>query len=149
MSRGRGASILLLAMLVSAWPDALRAAAPEAVTIMRDAWGVPHVFGEGAHTVERGAYAAGYAQAQDRLFQMDVLRRAATGRLSEMLGPDYLLMDQVVRRDGFTAAEHTRFFRQLAARDRRSLEAYRDGVNAFITLVTMDRTRLPFEFTGT
>ena len=34
---------------------------------------------------------------------MDVLRRAATGRLAELLGPSYLLMDEVVRRDGFTA----------------------------------------------
>src|SRR6185503_247473 len=141
--RARVALLLILTAAVA------RAQAPEAVTILRDRWGVPHIFAEGRGAEERGAYGNGYAQAEDRLFEMDILRRAATGRLAQFLGPDYLLMDQVVRRDGYTADEHTRFFRQLSARDRRSLEAYRDGVNAFITLVTMDRTRLPFEFTGT
>jgi penicillin amidase len=140
------ARVTLLLILTAA---VARAQAPEAITILRDRWGVPHIFAEGRGAEERGAYGNGYAQAEDRLFEMDILRRAATGRLAQFLGPDYLLMDQVVRRDGYTTTEHTRFFRQLSARDRRSLEAYRDGVNAFITLVTMDRTRLPFEFTGT
>src|SRR5262245_44586491 len=102
---------LLAVVLVAGLPTASRAATPEAVTIMRDAWGVPHVFQDsGRGGVERGAYAAGYAQAQDRLFQMDILRRAATGRLSELalLGADYLPMDRVARRDGFTQEERER-----------------------------------------
>ena len=123
--------------------------APEAVTILRDRWGVPHIFTEGDGAEERGAYGNGYAQAQDRLFEMDILRRAATGRLSAFLGASYLLMDQVVRRDSYTNAEHRRFFEELSVRDRRSLEAYRDGVNAFIAAVTADHTRLSFEFFGT
>jgi penicillin amidase len=127
---------------------AARAQAPDAVTILRDRWGVPHIFTEGRGADERAAYANGYAQAEDRLFEMDILRRAGTGRLAEMLGPDYLLMDQVVRRDGYTGAELDRFASRLAARDRRSLEAYRDGVNAYIAIVTMDPQRLPFEFLG-
>src|SRR5204862_40962 len=78
---------------------------PEAVTIVRDAYGVPHLFTSGAGARERGAYGNGYAQAEDRLFEMDILRRGATGRLAEMLGPDFLLMDEVVRRDGLTPQE--------------------------------------------
>lgn len=124
-----------------------QAAGPEAVTILRDRWGVPHVFtGDGG--AERGAYAEGYAQAEDRLFEMEIFRRAATGRLAELLGPTYLLMDEVVRRDGYTAAERDAFFRRLAPRDRGALLAYRDGVNAFIEHVTVDRSLLPFEFVG-
>jgi len=125
------------------------AQAPDAVTILRDRWGVPHIFTEGPGANERGAYANGYAQAEDRLFEMDILRRAATGRLAELLGPDFLLMDQVARRDGYTADERAPFFAALDRRDRRSLEAYRDGVNALIAEVTIDPTRLPFEFLGT
>jgi len=124
-------------------------AAPDTVTILRDRYGVPHVFVEGPHGAERGAFADGYAQAEDRLFEMDVLRRAATGRLSEILGHDYLAMDQVARRDGYTLAERKRFFRRLSAPDRRALLAYRDGVNARIARVTADRTLLPVEFGGT
>jgi penicillin amidase len=127
---------------------AARAQSPDAVTILRDRWGVPHIFTEGRGADERAAYANGYAQAEDRLFEMDILRRAGTGRLAEMLGPDYLLMDRVVRRDGYTVAELERFAARLTARDRRGLEAYRDGVNAYIAAVTMDRDRLPFEFLG-
>jgi penicillin amidase len=135
--------ICLLAVRTSA------AAPPEAVTILRDAWGVPHIFTTGPTALETGAYGNGYAQAEDRLFQMDILRRAATGRLAETQGSDFLLMDQVVRRDGFTPEELERFVRRLSRRELRSLEAYRDGVNAFIAKVTMDPRMLPFEFVGT
>ncbi len=126
---------------------AARARGPEAVTILRDAYGVPHIFTDGRGE-EPGAYANGYAQAEDRLFEMDVLRRAASGRLAEMLGSSYLLMDEVVRRDGFTEDERNEFFRRLAPHDRRALLAYVDGVNAFIRKVTLDPRLLPFEFVG-
>src|SRR4029077_11420516 len=122
--------------------------AADTVTILRDRWGVPHIFTEGRGAGERAAYANGYAQAEDRLFEMDVLRRAATGALAEMLGGDYLLMDEVARRDGYTAAERGRFFAHLSRRARRALEAYRDGVNAFVAAITLDPTRVPFEFFG-
>src|SRR6185369_7250313 len=93
-----------LAALVFLCVATAHAQTPEVVSILRDRWGVPHIFEHGRGGDERAAYANGYAQAEDRLFEMDVLRRAATGRLAEMLGPDYLLMDEVVRRDGYTDA---------------------------------------------
>ena len=125
------------------------AAAPEAVTILRDAWGVPHLFNQGRGALLRGAFANGWAQAEDRLFQMEVLRRAATGRLAELLGASYLQMDEVARRDGFTRDERARLFRRLSRNDRRQIEAFRDGVNAYVAKVTLDPTLLPFEFFGT
>jgi penicillin amidase len=140
--------LALVLVLVLVRPQST-AAAPDAVTILRDAWGVAHVFTDGRGARARGAFGNGYAQAEDRLFQMDILRRAGTGRLAEMLGPDYLQMDEVVRRDGFTAAERTAVLKRLDARTRRALEAYRDGVNAFIEKVTLDPTLLAFEFLGT
>ena len=92
------AVILLVAAVTSARP-------PVDVTILRDRWGVPHIFTSGPGASDRSAYANGYAQAEDRLFEMDILRRAGTGRLAETLGPSYLIMDEVVRRDGYTTAE--------------------------------------------
>ena len=53
------------------------------VTVERDNWGVPHI----RATVEDIAEAQGYVMAQDRLWQMDLLRRVARGQLSEILGP--------------------------------------------------------------
>ena len=53
------------------------------VTVERDNWGVPHIR---AASVEM-AEAQGYVTAQDRLWQMDLLRRASRGQLSEVLGP--------------------------------------------------------------
>jgi penicillin amidase len=126
-----------------------RAAGPETVTILRDAYGVPHLFNDGPGARLRGAYANGYAQAEDRLFEMDVLRRVATGRLAATQGASYLPMDEVARRDGFTRDERARIFHRLPLSDRRQITAFRDGVNAFIHEVTVDPQRLPFEFLGT
>jgi penicillin amidase len=143
----RSHALLVLAGVLVAGTAAAKAT-PETATILRDRWGVPHVFTHGARALERGAFADGWAQAEDRLFEMDVLRRAATGRLAAMLGPDYLPMDEVARRDGFTEEELTAFIHRLSPRDRRTLTAYRDGVNAYLREVTLDPTRLPFEFLG-
>lgn len=118
------------------------------VTIWRDAYGVPQVFAEGAGALYQGAYAMGYAQAEDRLFEMDILRRAATGRLAETLGAAYLTMDEVTRRDLYTRAELQQMFARLSARDQQASAAYRDGVNAYIAKVTGDPSLLPFEFGG-
>src|SRR2546428_9843798 len=147
--RATGKAALLLGLLAAvAGPRRLDASPPDAVTILRDAYGVPHIFTSGRRARQRGAFGNGYAQAEDRLFEMDILRRAATGRLAELLGPDFLLMDEVVRRDGFTVEERARLVERLSPRNRGALEAYRDGVNAFIEKVTLDRRLLPLEFTG-
>src|SRR5262249_24917334 len=116
--------------------------------ILRDRGGVPHIFTSGPGASERSAYANGYAQAEDRLFEMDILRRAGTGRLAETLGPSYLLMDEVVRRDGYTSAELHKLFARLSAQDRRSLEAYSDGVKQFIAGGTAAPQRVPPEVGG-
>src|SRR4051794_3586297 len=55
-----------------------------AATIERDRFGIPHVFAENEHDL---FVAYGYAMAQDRLFQLDYLRRKGLGRLAEILGP--------------------------------------------------------------
>src|SRR5207302_8422430 len=109
---------------------------PEAgVTIVRDRAGVPHVVANGPdeQTIEeRLAYGIGYAQAEERLFQMEILRRAGEGRLSDLLGSQYLQMDLLTRRDSETDAERQAEISALDPTNRASLQRYADGINAVI-----------------
>ena len=68
--------------------------------VYRDRWGVPHIFAANKNDAAR---ALGYIHASERLFQMDMQRRAGQGRLSEMAGPGMLGTDKYIRRSGFTA----------------------------------------------
>ncbi len=111
------------------------------VTVYRDARGVPHVFARNEHDV---FFAQGYVTAQDRLFQMDLSRRAAAGRLSEVIGEKTLDVDRFFRSYGLARAARL----SLGATSERSLaalEAYADGVNAFIRQAS-GAGRLPLEF---
>src|SRR5215204_6658270 len=74
----------------------------EAVRIYRDDFGTPHIFAE----TNRGLFEAyGYVVAQDRLWQLELNRRAARGRLSEIFGPSQLNADRFARTTGYTDAE--------------------------------------------
>ena len=110
------------------------------VTVERDNWGVPHIR---AGSVEDLAEAQGYVMAQDRLWQMDLLRRAARGQLSEVLGPATLKIDKDFRLLNFSRAAE-RDVGMMHPDVRRVLEAYARGVNLF---VQQHIDRLPIEFT--
>jgi len=109
-------------------------------TVIRDALGVPHIT---AGSWEDALFLQGFATAQDRLWQMDALRRLAAGELSEVIGAATLEVDQNSRRLRMRrmAEEH---YRTLPAPDRAVLAAYARGVNYFIET---HRDRLPLEFT--
>lgn len=96
------------------------------VTIERDAAGVPVIRGTTRADVAR---ATGYAHAQDRLFQMDLLRRVGAGELSALLGPGLLDRDRRIRLHQFRKRALAALA-ALDAGDRALLEAYTDGVNA-------------------
>ena len=98
------------------------------VEVIRDRWGVPHIYAQNTHDL---FFAQGYVHAQDRLFQMDIARRLATGRLSERFGVLALDTDRMVRTFGFgriAQAEWEAFPADLRA----PLTAYTAGVNAFL-----------------
>ncbi len=109
------------------------------VTVERDRWGVPHIR---AASVEDLAEAQGYVMAQDRLWQMDLLRRAARGQLSEILGAVTLPIDKQFRTYGFSRAAD-RDATLLEPEDRKVLEAYARGVSTFIE---QHGSSLPLEF---
>ena len=109
------------------------------VTVERDRWGVPRVR---ASSVEDLAEAQGYVMAQDRLWQMDLLRRVARGQLSEILGPKTLVIDKEFRTNGFARAAE-RDATLLDPESRKVMEAYARGVNHFIE---QHKNALPLEF---
>jgi len=109
------------------------------VTVDRDGWGVPHIR---ATSVEDAAEAQGYVMAQDRLWQMDLLRRVAQGQLSEILGERTFQVDRDFRTLGFGRAAE-REANTLEPEPRKMLEAYARGVNKFIE---QHQNNLPLEF---
>ncbi len=110
------------------------------VEVLRDAWGVPHIFAQSSHDL---FLAQGYVHAQDRLWQMELNRRSASGRLSELVGEATLGTDRLFRTIGFRRAAEAEFAR-LDTETKEGLEAYAAGVNAFLA---QHRGQLPIEFT--
>ena len=110
-----------------------------AVSVTRDGHGVPTI---DASTLDDLLFAQGYVTAQDRLWQMDVMRRFAAGELSEILGEETLKIDREQRILGLRAAAR-KSVEMASARDRECFEAYAKGVNAYIAGHT---NQLPIEF---
>src|SRR5262245_23121411 len=98
------------------------------VEVVRDREGVPHIF---ARTVEDGICALGFVHAQDRLWQMELLRRAGQGRLSEIFGEETINTDIFMRTLDFHGLSDSALAR-LSPRTRAFLEAYARGVNAYL-----------------
>ena len=109
------------------------------VTVTRDGHGVPTIE---AASLDDLLFAQGYVTAQDRLWQMDVMRRFGAGELSEILGEATLKIDREQRILGLRAAARKTLV-MTSPRDRAFLEAYARGVNAYI--VTHGK-HLPIEF---
>ncbi|MFB5083677.1 penicillin acylase family protein [Symbiobacterium thermophilum] len=111
------------------------------VTVYRDEWGVPHIEAQNEHDLYM---AQGYVVAQDRLFQMDLTRRAAAGRLAEVIGPSQLETDKFFRALNLRRAAEASV-QSYGPWARELLEAYAAGVNAFIAEAKA-QNRLPVEF---
>jgi len=111
------------------------------VKVRRDAHGVPHIE---AATQDDLFVAQGYVTAQDRLWQMDMSRRAANGNLAEILGPAFVKDDKTQRVLEIRLAAQ-RVYDYLPAADRAVLDDYAHGVNLYIAQCERSNT-LPPEF---
>ncbi len=109
------------------------------VEVIRDRWGIPHLYAQNRDDL---FFAQGYVHAQDRLWQMELMRRLGSGTLAEIFGEMALESDRFARIVGLRRAAEA----ELATADeetRRVLEAYARGVNAF---VESHGRKLPLEF---
>lgn len=119
------------------------------ITIKRDNYGVPHVY---ADTTYGLYYGYGYSLAQDRLFQMEMIKRSVLGTVSEVLGSDYLPLDRSSR-SGFDPASIKTQLEELSKEDLDIFTGYADGFNKRIDEVTANSSELlpkqfsDFEFT--
>ncbi|MBT8198089.1 MAG: penicillin acylase family protein, partial [Acidimicrobiia bacterium] len=109
------------------------------VEVLRDGFGVPNIYASTSHDL---FFAQGVVHAQDRFFQMDFWRHIGSGRLAELFGEDQLENDLFLRtlrwRDIATDE-----YSALPLEDRAILDAYAEGVNAY--LATRAPSELAFE----
>lgn len=112
------------------------------VEVVRDRWGVPHIY---ARSTEDLYFAQGYVIAQDRLWQMEMWRRGAEGRLAEVLGPAAVSRDRQARLLKFRGAIDDRELATYHPEARAIMTAYAAGVNAYIEQATRTN-KLPVEF---
>ncbi|MEQ9165834.1 MAG: penicillin acylase family protein, partial [Fulvivirga sp.] len=113
----------------------------EVVEVKYDTYGIPHIE---ANNVEDAYRALGYVHAQDRLWQMELMRRIAPGRLSEMFGADLTETDKFFKTVGIhrVAQKEAARFDDIANEELKSaVKAYIDGINQF-----MDNGPTPIEF---
>jgi penicillin amidase len=109
------------------------------VKIYSDEYGVPHIIASNEHDMY---FALGYMHAQDRLWQMDLTRRVAEGRLSEIFGSSTLDFDKLFRTIGIGKYCYN-LRNKISPKSKEILDAYSDGVNKFIEMHYND---LPAEF---
>ena len=107
------------------------------VTVYRDAYGIPHVIAQNEDDLYK---VTGYISAQDRMWQMDLLRRVTQGRLSEIFGKDMVETDVILR--SLRMPEKSDMVLNIISPEMlRALQSYADGVNQYI-----DEDNLSFEF---
>ncbi len=102
------------------------------VSVFFDPYGIPHIYGD----IEEDVYFVfGYIHAQERLWQMDLLRRVASGRLAEILGPDLVETDKFFRTLGIHEASRKSVREYLSDNDlpyQKAASAYLKGINYFV-----------------
>jgi penicillin amidase len=113
------------------------------VNVLRDRWGVAHIYAKNQHDL---FFAQGFVVAQDRLFQMEMWKRAGQGRLAEVLGPSAVQRDinaRLLRYRGHMKPEYESYSLDTEA----ILRAFTDGINAEMhSLKAKGGTGLPIEF---
>ena len=114
------------------------------VTVIRDDLGVPQIY---ADSVADLFFAQGYVHAQDRFWEMDVRRHITAGRLSEMFGPSQVETDAFLRTLGWRRIAEQEV-PGLSDRSRLILDAYAEGVNAYLADRGGDRLSLEYAVLG-
>lgn len=109
------------------------------VEILRDRWGVPHIYAQNSDDL---FFAQGYVTAVDRLFQIDLWRRIGTGKLSQVLGPNFLARDRIARLVRFRG-DWDAEWKSYSPDTKQICVAFTNGINAYIRSLNGNR---PEEF---
>lgn len=110
------------------------------VEVIRDEWGVAHIYAQNMHDL---IFAQGYVHAQDRLFQMEMNRKVARGRLSEIIGKKALDTDRIARTMGYERVAR-QDWELIGEAEQQVIIDYCQGINAWIKSADF---KLPVEFT--
>jgi penicillin amidase len=111
------------------------------VKVVRDKWGIAHIYADNTHDL---FFAQGFTAAQDHMWQMEMWRRSAEGRLAEVLGPEYINRDKLARLLAFRgdwATEEKKYSPEGPV----IFAAFAEGVNCAIR-VAIDQGKIPVEF---
>jgi penicillin amidase len=114
----------------------------EPVEVVRDRWGISHIYARNEHDL---FVAQGFAAARDRLFQLELWRRQATGTMAEIQGPRGLVHDLGARQMKYRG-DMTRELLHYHPRGPEIVAAFVEGINAYIELTEREPRRLPIEF---
>ena len=115
----------------------------ETVKIYRDNFGVPHIY---ADTPEALFFGWGYAMAEDRLYQIEYMKRVSSGTLAEVFGPEFLKYDKDQRAILRSVDYYIKRFQSLPQQKQRLYQSYVDGVNHYIQEAKEDPSKMPAEF---
>jgi len=135
--------LALLALPLCQAEDVRVAGLSERVEIIRDRWGVPHIYAQSVHDL---FFAQGYITAKDRLWQIDLWRRIGTGKLAEVLGSSAMDRDRLARSVLFRGDWNAEW-RSYGPDTREIVTAFTDGINAYIKGLGGTRT-LEFRIAG-
>lgn len=112
------------------------------VEIVRDRWGIAHIYAKNEHDL---FFAQGYSAASERLFQLEVWRRQATGTVAAWLGPQELNRDIGTRLFRFRGNLEQEL-KHYHPHGPQIIQAFVDGINAYIREIRQNPDKLPFEF---
>ena len=112
------------------------------VEVLRDKWGVNHIYAKNQHDL---FFTQGYCAATDRLFQFEIWRRQATGTVAQILGSRELNRDIGTRLFRFRG-DIQKELQHYHPQGKEIIQAYVDGVNAYITEIVKTPEKLPAEF---
>src|SRR6186713_2098229 len=113
----------------------------QSVEVIRDSYGVNHIYAQNEHDL---FFTQGYCAAKDRLFQFEIWRRQATGTVAEILGPRELKRDIGTRLFQFRG-NLKKELNHYHPHGELIIQAYVDGVNAYIDEIKKDVNQLPIE----
>src|SRR6266702_7168702 len=150
-----GTAILTVTMLIPSAAASARGApaglhvgaGAQSATIARDSFGVPNI---SAGSMAGVWFGAGWAQAQDRMVQLELTRRAVEETLSAIFGPGLLGQDETVRTFFYTPGELTVQFQSLPAATQKALTEFSAGINAYEASAyaspASEAQQVPYEF---